>query len=143
MTEFIDKTSTQRFADELSRRQEVVTTPLVVALEESGPDGAWQSPERPSTPMIHSHHVPQTLTLAESPRMQGAGSPEVALPSPLTRQIPTTPGNAQTHDQSSVPVRLSRSQKFKAKRAAKKQPQEAQEEPGAYSARVDVTAGLP
>ena len=139
MPEFIDKkTSAQRIADELSKRQEVVTTPT--ALEESWTDETLQSPEQPPTPMRHPQHVPQTLTLVESPRIQRSGSPEAPLSDPLIRHVPTPPGDAQTYDQSSAPVRLSRSQKYKAKRIAKKQ---AQEESGAHLAHAEVTMGLP
>lgn len=72
--------------------------------------------------------------------MQRSGSPEVALPDPPTRQAPSTPGDAQMSDQSLSPARLSRSQKFKAKRAAKKRAHDTQEEAGAHSTRTEVTA---
>lgn len=71
------------------------------------------------------------------------GTPEVAPPDPPTRQAPPMLSDAQMSDQSSSPVRLSRAQKFKAKRIAKKQAREAQEESGAYLARAEVTTGAP
>jgi len=132
----------QRF-DELSKRQEVVVTPMIVALEENAVNGAWQSPEQPSTPTWGSQHVPQTLTLMESPTIHRPGSPEVPPLDPPTPQFTPMSRNIQVPDQSPSPVRLSRSQKFKAKRAAKKQAQENQGEPGVHSGRVDVLVEAP
>ena len=134
------KTLAQRRFDELSIRQEAVATPMVIALEESATDEMLQSPERPSTPARWSQPTPRTLIPLEPPMMQRSGSPEAALPDPPTRQAPSTPGDAQMSDQSLSPARLSRSQKFKAKRAAKKRAQDTQEEAGAYSTRTEVTA---
>jgi hypothetical protein len=85
--------------------------------------------------------VPQTLTLVESPAGQRPGTPEVAPPGPSTRQVPPTPSDAQMSDQSSSSIRLSRSQKFRAKKAAKKQAMEAQEQSEAHLVHVDATAG--
>ena len=49
------------------------------------------------------------------------------------------PSDVQMSDQPSSPVRLSKAQKFKAKRIAKKQAREAQEKSEAHLARVEVT----
>jgi len=52
--------------------------------------------------------------------------------------------DAQMSDQSSSSVRMSRrAQKFKAKRIAKKQAREAQEESGAHLARAEVITEAP
>lgn len=118
-------------------------TPMVVALEENGVDGAWQSPEQPSTPTWGSQHVPQTLTLMESPPIYRPGSPEVPPFDPPTPQLTPMSRDVQAPDQSPSHARLSRSQKFKAKRAAKKRGQENQGEPGAQSSRAEVIVEAP
>jgi hypothetical protein len=57
---------------------------------------------------------------------------------PSTSQIPALPGDAQTPDPSS-PLRLSKSQKLRAKRAAKKLAlQAAEEEEASLATRTEV-----
>jgi len=80
--------------------------------------------------------------MTEPPTVQWADNPEATPPDPWTRQVPTTPSDAQIPVPSSPPVRLSRSQKFKAKRAAKKRAQEALDDVGAHTTHTEVTAGL-
>lgn len=118
-------------------------TPTTVGLEENAANEGWQSPEQPSTPTWGLQHVPQTLTLMESPTIYRPGSPEVP---PLDLPTPqVTPMSRGVHlaDQSPSPARLSRSQKFKAKRIAKKRGQENQGEPGGQSGRAEVIVEAP
>lgn len=68
---------------------------------------------------------------------QRPDSPEVALPDPPTHQVPPMSSEVQTPDRYPSPARLTRAQKFKAKRAAKKR---SQEEQGPYLAHAEVAA---
>ena len=120
----------------------MVATPKVVALEESTTDEMFQSPEQPSTPVWRSQHVSRTPTPVELPTVLWPGALEVAPPDPPTRQVPPILNDPQISDQSPSPVRLSKSQKFKAKRVAKKQAREAQES-GVRLARAEITIGAP
>ena len=113
----------------------MVATPIAVALEESATDRMSPSPEQLPTPMWRSQ--PRTLIPVESQTVQRPGTPKVAPPDPLARQVPPMPSDVQMSDQPSSPVRLSKAQKFKAKRIAKKQAREAQEKSEADLARVD------
>jgi len=131
----------QRRFDELSRRQEEVTTPIPAdvsvehwKLEEITSGRTSKSPEKPPTPTIRPQHVPQPLRPLEPQVVQSAGSPEMTPHNHSNHQIP---------DQSSSPVRLSKSQKFKAKRIAKKQVQEAREEVAVRTAHTEVIVEAP
>jgi len=127
----------QRRFDELSRRQEEVATPADIPLEETASGRTSESPERSSTPIVQSQHVPQPPTLPD-PAMQPISSPEVTPSNLTTHQAPVAPSDAQMSDPSSSPVRLSRSQKFKARRVAKKQAQEARGDVVARPPRTEV-----
>ena len=124
----------QRGFDELSRRQEEVTTPADILsegwkLEEVASSGRSQSPEKSSTPAMPPQHVPQPLRPLEPQAVQWGGSPEMTPHNPSTHQV---------SDPSSSPVRPSRAQKFKAKRAAKKQAQGAREEMTGHTTHAEV-----
>ena len=114
-----------------------------VRLGESAVNGGWQSPEQPSTPTWGPRHVPQTLTLMESPTIHRPGSPEMPPLDLPTPQVTPTSRDFHTPDQSPSSTRLSRSQKFKAKRAAKKRGQENQGEPGSHPGRAEVIVEAP
>jgi hypothetical protein len=120
-------------------------TPVIVALEveENAVDGGWESPEQPSTPTWGPQHVPQTLTLMGSPTIYRPGSPEVPPLDLPTPQVTPVSRDVHASDQSPSLARLSRSQKFKAKRAAKKRGQENQGEPGGRSGRAEVIVEAP
>ena len=136
------ETSAQRRFDELSRRQqEAAATPTVTTSEESETGGMSQSHGQPSAPTRRSQHVPQPLTMMEPPTVQWTDSSEATPPDPPAREVPTTPGDAQIPDLSSPPVRLSRSQKYKARKAAKRRAQEALEEVGDQATYPEVTEG--
>lgn len=98
---------------------------MISAFEDSTSAGTPQSPEQPSTPLRRSQHVPHQLALVGPPTVQQAASPDTALSEPSTSQVHALPSgdDAQSPDPSPT-VRLSKAQKFKAKRAAKKRAQQ-------------------
>ena len=113
-------------------------TQMASASGDSAAGGTPQNSERPPNPL--REHDPRPLKLLETlaPIVQEAGSPEVLTVAPSTPQVPTLPDGVQTPELSpSSPIRLSKAQKFKAKRAAKKRAQqEAREE---MTTRPEVT----